>query len=512
MSSPSIVFNQGPDASSLIQHRAFALLTICCLFLLQALIRFQSDLVSDAAWYLYMADGLVHGKHLYIDFIEVNPPLAVWLVVPVAWVGGLTGLGSIPALYGTLLALTAVSVVLVNRYLRLMPHIPAQNRRWFMVLTAGILLFIPAGDFGEREHFMVLLFMPWVFLRLARSQGAKPAWPEAAIIGVMAAVAICFKPQSLMAPVAVELFLFWRRRKWPLLLSVENLAAAACVIAYAGVLLVTEQEFLHVILKLGVKAYVPFYGYPSGVIWFGSLLTVTLIFLAYALRWQDEAPFADITVMASGVALGFLVSYFIQYKGFAYQVIPALTFASVGCAAGVVGSMSAKDSDKLSLFRKGVLVACLTLSIAHVSTHSQHCVCDERITASTLHTYAPHAKSVFIASTRVGSAFPLVVNGNLVWASRLPTSWLTPYVASKWQDGALPDDEIVSQALDWAVTDFATFQPDIVFVDEDDEQSNAKEKAFDYLKFWSRDARFAELWAHYQRRGTVSGFAVYTRS
>jgi hypothetical protein len=299
----------------------------------------------------------------------------------------------------------------------------------------------------------------------------------------------------------------WRYRRWQSLLAAENLAALAFVAYYATLLYVAEPEFMGLIVNLGVKAYLPFYGYPAELIWFGSLLTFTLIVLALLLWWQVEGALADAAAVAMLAAIGFLLSYFIQYKGFSYQVIPALVFASVACAAGVVALASQENPTPV---QKGLLGASLLLAIVHFSTQTQSCMCDERISAKTIATYAPDAKSVFIASVRVGSAFPLVLKQNLVWASRLPTSWLTPYVASKWHDGPLPDDAIISNALDWAVTDLATFRPEIVFVDESTEQPQVKGGLFDYVKFWANDARFAALWARYERRATINGFAVYT--
>jgi hypothetical protein len=482
---------------------------IICLFIVQAVLRFQSELVSDAAWYLYVADGLLHGKRMYVDYLEVNPPLAFWIMVPIAWLGSVTPLGLINALYVCLLALTAASVALANRYLKRAEAIAPAPRLWLCVGIAAIALFLPAGDFGEREHFMVLLFMPWLFLRISRHQGARPSQVEAVAVGLMAAVAICFKPQSVPAPLAVELFLLWRYRQWRMIFAWENLAAGAFAIFYGTMLIVAEPEFMNLIVNLGVKAYLPFYGYPAELIWFGGSLSAALIIIATFLWRQTSGPLSDIAAISAVCATGFLLSYFIQYKGFSYQVLTALEFASIACAAGATSVVSQIPIIWTSA-KKLILGTVIVLAIMHVSTTRQTCVCDERISAATIATYAPNAKSVFIASIRVGSAFPLVVKHNLLWASRLPASWLTPYVASKWKDGPLPEDDIITHALDWAVTDFLTFQPDILFIDEGTEQLQVKAGYFDYVKFWSIDPRFAALWAKYERRATVNDFAIYT--
>jgi hypothetical protein len=488
--------------------RALAFGIIFCFFALQAFLRFQSDLVGDAAWYLYVADGLLHGKQLYVDYIEVNPPLAVWIMVPIAWLGAATTLGPVNALYVSLLLLTAASLALVNRYIAMLGT-PAQLRRYWLALLAAVVLFLPAGDFGEREHFMVLLFVPWLFLRVARHRGAKPSNLEAILVGLLASLAICIKPQSVFVPLAIELFLLWRYRRWRTLFSPEILAALAFAVAYLALLFFRELEFMHLIIRLGVEAYMPFFGYPAPLIWVGGSLSAALIVLALMLLRNADGPLAEIAGASATGAAGFLLSYFIQYKGFSYQVLPALAFASIACATGALAAVS-RSPIAWSSAKKLLLTAFAALALMHVATTRQACVCDERISAATIATYAPNAKSVFIASIRVGTAFPLVVNQKLLWASRLPSSWLTPYVASKLRDGSLPDDDIIKHALDWAVTDFVAFQPEIVLVDESTEQMQVKTGYFDYVKFWSNDARFATFWARYQRRATVNDFAIYT--
>jgi hypothetical protein len=49
-----------------------------------------------------------------------------------------------------------------------------------------------------------------------------------------------------------------------------------------------------------------------------------------------------------------------------------------------------------------------------------------------------------------------------------------------------------------------------VFIDESKEQFYVLGGHFDYEKFWSNDPRFATLWAGYERRASMNGFAVYT--
>ena len=46
-----------------------------------------APLNTDSGWLLVAARRLLDGDRLYVDIIEVNPPLIVWLLLPSAWVG-----------------------------------------------------------------------------------------------------------------------------------------------------------------------------------------------------------------------------------------------------------------------------------------------------------------------------------------------------------------------------------------------------------------------------------------
>ncbi len=484
--------------------------SIVALFVIQAIIRFQSDIIHDAAWYLYVADGLLHGGQLYTDFIEVNPPLGMWLTLPVAWLGNLTALGPVKTTYIVLLGLTVLPLLLMTRYLRLMRDVPHAARALFCVATVAVILFMPAADFAEREHLVVLLFLPWPFLRLTRARGARLGLLEAFFVGLMAATAICIKPQSLLAPLGVELVLLLRYRNFRGLFAPENIVAAVFAVLYGASIFIFEPDFLVTIMNLGVKAYVPFYGYSNTTIWLFSIRSIMLVVFAMLLWQRTDGPMAEITALSAAVAGGFILSYFIQYKGFTYQILPARIFAGLACAAAVSGIVAQMPFTRWPSVTRFLAGSSILIAAVDFGFHPQIYPNDGRVFEAGIARYAPGTRSIFIASTRVSHGFPFTLNRNLVWASRLPAQWLTPYVASKWQGGTLPPDDIVARALDWTVTDLVKLHPDIVFIDEGTEQFYIPGGRFDYVKFWSNDPRFAALWTRYERRASMNGFAVYT--
>jgi len=488
--------------------RGLALLAIAALFAAQISIRFASDLNHDTAWYLYVAAGLLDGKELYRDFVEVNPPLAMWLTVPVPWAARLLGFDAVPAFYATFLLLTGLALLAAWHYVGLIPHLAGGGRLALLVVTAAVLLFAPGGNFGQREQLIVLFFLPWLLLRVARAAGAKAGFGESAAVGIVAAAGICMKPQSVLAPLAVEIALLLRHRDWRLLFAAENLAATGFAAIYVAAVLVFTPAYFTAMIELGVKAYMPFYGGDTGFILVGSLPCIaSLVIAAAMIGLADGGKDRALPLAMLAAALGFLTSYFVQNKGYSYQLLPAQAFAALAAAAAfaviVPAGRIAFAGRLLATVMAGIVLA--------LNYRPQPYVSQGAGVELLIDKYRPQARSIFIATTNVYKGFPLVTERGFVWASRFPAQWLAPYVGSKWQDGPLPGDAIVAYALDAAVGDLAQFRPDIVMVDVSRQQTYVPGGYFDYVKFWANDARFADVWKDYELRDTVRGYAVYTR-
>lgn len=486
---------------------ATLLIAIAVLFLVQITIRLGSDLNNDTAWYLYVAQGLLNGGELYRDFVEVNPPLGMWLTVPVVMLSRTIGAGPIETLYGVFFAITVMSLLLARRYLAMIRELPQWTTGLVLILVAMAVLFIPGSAFGQREHLLVLFFLPWFMLRAARSQGAQISVAESAFVGLLGAAAMCLKPHAVLAPLAIEALLLWRSRNLRAVFPPENLAAVIFAAAYGAAILIWSPRFLAEMLPFGVAAYVPYFGFDAAEILQRGALPAVVLALAAVLIYMAKGPMRDLAGLAFAAGVGFLAAYFLQSKGFNYQIMPARIFAAAAgifALAGILGGLKTFEVKKS-------LVVSLTVGfvIVLLSLSSQIYAYRGAAFSAAIAQHRPGAKSVFIASTNVSNGFPLAVRENLVWASRFPALWLIPYVADRWNDGPLPDDPIITYALDSLVTDLQKFHPDVVFINQSTRQDYIKGGAFDYLKFMSQDPRFEAIWNAYELRGQAGKFAVY---
>ena len=486
---------------------AISLIFIAILFVCQIAIRLGSELNHDTAWFLYVAQGVLNGGELYRDFVEVNPPLAIWLTVPIVMLSRATGLAPVEAFYGVFFALTALSLLLVRRYLAKIREMPDWTKELALILLAAAFLFIPASSFGQREHFLALLFLPWFILRFARSKGARISATESVIVGLLAAAAICLKPHAVMAPIAVEALLLLRGRNLRAVFTPENFGATIFAVIYGLAIVTWIPLFLGEMVHFGVAAYVPYYGFDAAVIMERGVRPALVLALALVLLHFARGPMRELSGLALAAALGFLVAYLLQAKGYYYQIMPAQIFAAVGGIFALTGILADRNAGEA---RKSPVVPAIVVSaIALLSFSAQAYVYRGSEFTKAISQYRLGAKSFFIASTNVFNGFPLAVRENLAWGSRFPTLWLVPYVADRWQNGPLPDDPIIAYALDAIVTDMQKFHPEVVFIDQGTSQDYIKRGTFDYLKFMNQDSRFAMIWSNYELRGQAGKFAVY---
>ncbi|MDE2383290.1 MAG: hypothetical protein KGO53_01620, partial [Alphaproteobacteria bacterium] len=199
-------------------------------------------------------------------------------------------------------------------------------------------------------------------------------------------------------------------------------------------------------------------------------------------------------------AAGFLVAYALQNKGFTYHILPATSFALLACAATALFEA-----------RKGLAPALMAVAAAAMLASEPQIYRENRDISSRIEAYrSAGTQSVFIASNRFSHAFPYVVEQKLQWASRLPTQWLVPYVSDHWQKGEAAHDPITAKALDWTMEDLATLKPDIIAIDNTKAQREQM-GGFEFLKFWSEDARFAALWQNYSLASSEGDILIYLR-
>ena len=287
----------------------------------------------DQMWLLYTADLVRHGAKLYgPELFESNPPLIVWLSIVPSGLGAwlrvpATALGKL-LVCGVGLAVAAACIRLIRGMLEM-----SRTADWTLgfVYVAAFLV-MPARDFGQRDHLLGFLCLPYL-LSAARVLAGRPlsGWP-AWIVGLGLGTAL--KPHQVLIPISVELTLLLVRRRESMLVRPELLGMVTAGMLYAGAIWLFSPEYVTRMLPLLGETYWAF-GHLSW--WQLVREAVQLHILAAAVLCAAGfmPPVSPITLVLAVAGVAATVAYYVQRTGWYYQQLPAcMALAVLGVELG----------------------------------------------------------------------------------------------------------------------------------------------------------------------------------
>jgi len=496
----------------LLLRRDLTFAVVGLLFAVEVFIRYNSYLDPAVAWYLYAGGRLLDGASLYIEVFEVNPPLGLWLSAAVVAVARRVAVDPTLFLKTTLFVLTGASLIVSARLLAAATDVSAATRHLLVILVAALLLFLPGAEFGQRDHVAILTVTPWVLLRWNRLLDAKVPWALAVAIGLGVAFGMWLKPHFFFVLISIEVTMLFATRNARTILRIETLTPVVFGIVYIVLIRTTwSATLLTTVALYGSRAFIPVYGVPFETI--VGRLSLPFVLAAAAIAGTrlltEQLQVLRTLLFVAGAT--FVCAYILQ-AGLLYQTMPALNFLALAASLAVARALT--GDVLLQGFGQRLVVAgagAAILAVFAMVCSNQTTPYGGRLFEEAIAVEAPQARSILIASTDVADAFPLVNQTGLVWASRFPSLWLSPYIAAKLDDEGGPADDIGRFALDAFVSDLIAFSPDIVFIDEAAERPWYRAPPLNYLDFWDHDGRFFGFWKAYERRGSTGDYGVYVR-
>lgn len=287
------------------------------------------DISLDCALLLQCGQLMLEGQRLYVDIIEINPPMIMYLSMIPAGLAKLSASYLAPFFIFCIWTLTILTAVICIRVLdgvvsvRDKAYVPA------LILALGVadVLMSPITYFGEREHIAVLLIMPFFLLRCVRHCGGSACEYLAIFVGILAGIGCCIKPHFLLLPGMAELFWLIRSRIIKNLAKVEILGAVLVCTAYAVHFLFLPAQSRHnyfdILIPLTVQGYQAYNHDFVKIVLLDQVplvrpvLLAVVLSLAFILRKQCSflMPFFAWTLS------GYIV-FVLQQKGFHYHSIP----------------------------------------------------------------------------------------------------------------------------------------------------------------------------------------------
>jgi hypothetical protein len=483
---------------------AISLLLLSAVIAMALFVAMRSPLKDDIAWLLYVARRWMAGRELYVDVVEINPPLIVWIsAIPIAIAGWLdidAQLVVIPVFVAAVLACAWWSAGL----LRANGGIFADRLPVF-ALIGSILLIVPAADVGQREHLLAAAFLPYLVLFARSLEGGKASGPSLVVAGILAGLGCALKPRYGAVFAVFECVALTRGlRPW----RVMPIAAGVTLLGYAGLVAILCPAYLRRAVPLALALYgatdAPFLGLLSD-----SLPLITAQLAAAWLLWLRRRTLAQYSLMLTLVAFAATSTTicFIDGKNWYYHQLPAAITTILGLLLWCVSEIVRQ---RRSLLRLPFVIATFAVLVFCYSTvlrlepaveqavrpqHTMQAHLEELIRTE-------HARTYVAFSEWIALGFPVVNETGVAWASRFDSMWALK--GEVWRAGFDPSVAKEWPIARWVAHDFIAGCPDIAVVDT--------RETTNYIKILSAaDPAFARAWSRYRRIAAFDGLAVYHR-
>lgn len=280
---------------------------------------------GDKEFTLYVAGQILSGKQMYLQMFEPSPPLIFWLLcIPVS-IGQVTGIMEGYVLSLLTLLLCYASIRLCLAVLQKHPEFAGQcNRNGFVFFLLAFLLvvWVNPAHFGDREHLIMVLIVPYILSKLPGVAMPLPR-AQALAVGLMAGIGFCIKPQAAIIFIVIQLLVLWRTRSLRAVLVTETLLAGVIGLSYLLLVVALTPEYFTLIIPIALKTYaatnrgIDIIFSISGSVF---MLAVTLC----DFRPRYTSPYRRDIYYFFGVGLA-CVLYIVTNNGWGYTFIPLNT-------------------------------------------------------------------------------------------------------------------------------------------------------------------------------------------
>ncbi len=496
------------------------LLPIALALAIGVIAQFFTWVEADVAWLLTVARRMNAGSELYSrDLVEFNPPLVMQLSQLAVLASRALSISTITAWRLLVGALSGASICLSWQLLRdAVTDDDEPLRLSFVTLLAAALACLPGLMFGQREHLVVLGFVPYLLAAGLRAASQPVPARRGVIIGAALALALSIKPHYGLAIPLVEAALWWHTRRWQGIFRTETVSGVIALLVVQAVAAFQFPGYLSFAVPLALDYY-PAYGAaqirPSYVVYalvaVGSLQVPGLS--------KSLAAQRLVFVLAG---LGAFLGYLLQGQGWEYQFLPAETFfmlaalvALIPTALTLARHVLGRRMDTTSRAFAwtcvlGIAAALTVMTAVRVTRINRHertrIVTNVRDAVTRAWDGSTQAHSMASLTLSLFPAAPVAELIGADWGSRFSCLWLVPGITAH-EDAARAGIEAPKDGriyLESAVVeDLRRWRPSIILVERE-----APRVLDEVLK----SPTFRDEWQHYHSVGTVEGLELFQRN
>lgn len=497
-------------------------------FIFEATYLFYALVDHDIIW------GQEIGKRMLLkgtysqNFFENNPPLLFFWHAFSFKISSIFSLDRVLTWYGFVAVLSFISFFACLKLARQADVIKKHQINTIVIALTLAIFVVPLINYSQKSHLLLLLILPYFFAFLLRIKGKTLSKKWQVIIGISAALGFSLKPPYyFFAPILIEAFWLYRKKSFYAFFRPDVIAGIGVIVCYVAIIFIFYSDYVYEVFPIALASYAPL----SLISFKGLFLSAsTILFLVTSLLYfllqksvsdkphNDEQDFLAILIFMLG-ALGFLLSFWLQKKGWPYQEIPCLSLLVLALGFNFDlyqrrFSQSLGESFFVA-FAYFLLLAFLVgpmlttriktrLSCASGSSCALFKMIDE------VKQFSPDGQE-FIFSEIILPSY-MSYYGKLDWGSRFGSLWMMPYhIENEKRIKNDFTDKVLAMILD----DFNKAKPSVVIV------SNRKDKTFfdvgdNYFQLMLENKKFQSLWQAYHLQKVFYDvpdfdFKVYSR-
>jgi hypothetical protein len=495
---------------------------------------FIGRLGHDQTTYLVEVPRLLAGSTLYGPHLsETNPPFIVWFTALPVMLAHLVQ-GS-PALFLKLLVLAMVfgSVAWCVTIL----HRASSLAKPAIVLLGCAVLAIELGigsyDFGQREHLLIILLLPYI-LAVATGAAYRLSFAERFALGVAAGIAIWFKPQDVIIPIGLELFASFRTHSLRRILTPEVLSLILTSSFVLALVRVITPLYFSKALPLLLDTYWAF-GTANTLTLALSLhpymlAVIVMLLVCIIFRNSLRQPATVLALVMCSIAASF--AFDIQHTDWDYHRYPhlallqlAMVYLFIDLLHPVMGKFPSESffTRKTALVVSGLMAGLLCAMAIHPRFAFIRPRRAEPVNElDQFLAQCQPATTVYVFSTGI-PALSSAYNHGLNWGSRFAHLWMLPAIVQNElgaPDPNAPFKRLPPKTLATLGTlqrtetaeDLNYWYPSVVLVQLCSVQHSCQGipgRNFDMLSWFLKSPDFAAVWSHYKKQPGLTGFDVY---
>jgi len=475
-------------------------LLIVGLFAAAMLLQQVITLNLDVSWLLVAGERMLDGETLYVDIVEINPPMAVFAYLPAIAFARATGLDPAVVTDGLVLTLAAVSLLAAYRILRLSAKLDHARLSFLAVWAVAVAAILPMNVFAQREHIALLTFLPALAAYTLRSnRESLPIW-AILVAGVGAAMTLAFKPYFAVPAIMCVAFAVARSRSWRVLFSPENLITGGLVTIYAIFCYVHYPEYFTVIYPIVRDTYLS-WSMPMSIVFFNPATMICAIAIVSLLWVSRQRPLDSAALVMMVASLGFAFAFYMQRRGWSYQSYPMVALATLA-----MGYVLAADAN-LRLRHSRLAAIAMLVAVFVLGSRFYSAGVPVGPIEDVVARIRPNPR-ILVMSGEAAIGHPLVRTLHGVWVSRQECLCIRTFARVVHERTTVDVDldarlnGYIALERQWLIEDFKRLPPDVVLVDNLRDGWGERVKA---------DAELAQLLRPYVLVQTVEGIDILRR-